>query len=162
MTSMVQRSPIRSSVLATGHRELMGYSKCPATSTQSACYEANYAALAELKRARFAISTYPHLVDSIKRVASIPPDWFTRAADLGGERIIIAETGWNTESVVASLGGTCTTALSSTEAEARDYLDLLASTAERHTTELVTWWSNRDLLVAPAMGDCPCGFDSSW
>jgi cysteine-rich repeat protein len=141
---------------------LMGYSECPESRTQAQCFDENYLGINGLKRDRFAISTYPHIVESINRVSKIPSDYFTRAGDRGGERTLIVEAGWNTEPIVASLASTCTTATTSSENEALDYLNLLVSTAESHGIELVTWWSNRDLMIAQAMVDCPCDFDASW
>jgi hypothetical protein len=28
--------------------------------------------------------------------------------------------------------------------------------------DLVTWWSNRDLVVTELMAECPCDFDPTW
>jgi hypothetical protein len=108
------------------------------------------------------VSTYPFLLDPYRRASSLPSDWFTRAADRGGERAIIAEAGWNSDPDVATLNGTCNAAFSSDETEAATYLDLLLAAAKEHRIELVTWWSDRDMIPAKAMTECPCAFDTTW
>lgn len=72
-----------------------------------------------MKRDRFAISTYPYAIEYYNgstfvwsspyhidmfrkyrfdsRRSVLPWDYFTRAAAIGGERLIIAETGWNSQ-----------------------------------------------------------------
>jgi hypothetical protein len=141
---------------------LMGYSGCPTNKTQQQCYDDNYGQIANVKRDRFGVSTYPHLLEPFRRVSSIPADWFTRAAARGGERAIIAEAGWITDPDVAALNGVCTAALASDEAEAVAYLDLLLAAAQERGIELVTWWSDRDIIPASAMTECPCTFDTTW
>lgn len=141
---------------------LMGYSGCPAGRTQQQCFEDRYRQISDVKRDRFGVSTYPFLLEPYRRVSSIPSDWFTRAARRGGERVIIAEAGWNSDPDVAALNGVCITALTSDEAEAAAYLDLLLATAQEQDIELVTWWSDRDMLTAKAMTECPCAFDRAW
>jgi hypothetical protein len=141
---------------------LMGYSACPAPRTQPQCYDENYAQLADVKRDRFGVSTYPYLLEPYRRASDVPSDWFTRAASRGGERAIVAETGWITDPDVALLGTTCATALTSDETEAAAYLDLLLAAAEAQGIELVTWWSDRDLMPLQAMTECPCAFDATW
>jgi hypothetical protein len=34
--------------------------------------------------------------------------------------------------------------------------------ADSANLDLVTWWSDRDLLVNQVMTDCPCTFDPTW
>lgn len=141
---------------------LMGYSGCQAGKTQQQCYDDNYRQLSDVKRDRFGVSTYPFLLEPYRRAASIPADWFTRAASRGGERVIIAEAGWNSDPDVAALNGACTVALTSDETEATAYLDHLLGAAEEHGIELVTWWSDRDMIPARTMTECPCAFDATW
>ncbi|HKU42402.1 MAG TPA: hypothetical protein VJR89_29790 [Polyangiales bacterium] len=38
---------------------------------------------------------------------------------------------------------------------------VLADAAEQQL-ELVTWWSDRDVLPLEPMTDCPCDFDATW
>jgi hypothetical protein len=44
----------------------------------------------------------------------------------------------------------------------RAYLARLLSDAEKGGWDLVTWWSNRDLIPAEVMVDCPCDDDFLW
>jgi hypothetical protein len=141
---------------------LYGYNNCAAPMTRDQCFEANYARLAGLHRDRFAISTYPYLLDAVKTVPNLPADWFTRAADRGGERIVIAETGWDATNAVGRLQTTCFTALMSSPDDQTAYLSRLLDDAQAHNMDLVTWWSNRDLIPAQVMTDCPCTFDATW
>ena len=82
---------------------------CEPPMTPDQCYAANYPRLQRLQRDRFAISTYPYLQDGITSPSTIPGNWFTRAADEGGEQLIIAETGWLATSAAGTLDGTCIT-----------------------------------------------------
>lgn len=135
---------------------------CPAPMTTDECYDAHYAGLARLERDRFAISTYPYLQNGIQHVADIPSDWLTRAADRGGEQLVIAETGWLATAAAGDLDGTCVTAIDQNPTEQAAYFDLLIDTANARGVELIDWWSNRDVLVEPVMTDCPCDFDAQW
>lgn len=143
--------------------ELYGYnpSSCPSGSSQAQCFDAKYAGLAGLKRDRFAISTYPYLVSGIGTLDRVPDDWFTRGADRGGERMVLAETGWNSESLQVLQAGSCATIIPSSEAAQRDYLDRVLSVAQARQMELVTWWSNRDVIPTALMA-CDCTFDPVW
>lgn len=67
----------------------------------------------------FDVSTYPFLVEPFRRASAIPSDWFTRAADRGGERAIIAEAGRNSDPDVATLNGSCNAALPPTRPRPR-------------------------------------------
>jgi hypothetical protein len=135
---------------------------CPAPMTPDQCFEAHYAGLARLERDRFAISTYPYMQSGIAAPADIPSDWFTRAADRAGEAIVIAETGWLATPAAGDLNGTCITAIDCTATEQAAYLDRLVAEALARNMDLVTWWSNRDVVTAAVMTDCPCDFDASW
>ena len=63
-----------------------------------------YAQIAPLKRDRFAMSTYP-MLSAFQTPADLPADWFTRGASRGGERPLVAETGWNSSSIVVQPRG---------------------------------------------------------
>src|SRR5262249_21738182 len=93
---------------------------------------------------------------------NLPPDWFTRGGDRGGERTVVAETGWLSTNAVGVLSGQCFTALTATEADQAAYLDRLLHDAQAHGMDLVTWWSDRDLVPAQVMTNCPCSFDQMW
>ena len=135
---------------------------CPAGMSSTTCYETGYGHLARLKRDRFAISTYPYL-GAVPSLEALPADWFTRAAARGGERPLIAEAGWLTTPLVAqSASGQCVTALTSDESFATAYLDRVLTDAQRAGMELVTWISDRDLLIAPLMTDCGCHQSAEW
>src|SRR6185369_15322321 len=90
-------------------------------------------------------------------LAALPADWFTRAPQRGGERSLIAEAGWLSTALVAQASsGACFTALTSDETFAATYLDRLLDDAQGAGMDLVTWISDRDLLIEPLMTDCGC------
>ena len=145
---------------------LYGFSNaCPidvdAGVTRDTCFAANYAQLATLKRDRFAMSSYPPL-GAVSKPTDLPADWFTRAASKKGETPLIAETGWNSSSLVAELNGACDTVSTNTEDDEEAYLDFVLRSADAQHIDLVNWWSDRDLVVATFMTDCPCTFDATW
>lgn len=142
---------------------LNGQVACPPPRTPAQCHEAEYAAIAPMSRDRFAISTYPYAFAGFARVEDIPADYFTRAAARGGERLVIAETGWlATSAVVTDQDAQCRTALASSPAAQAAYFDRVITDAARHDIELVTWISNRDFLHPQVMTDCPCAFSQPW
>jgi hypothetical protein len=140
----------------------MAPGSCPPGVDAGVCYETGYAHLARVKRDRFAVSSYPYL-GAVPTLDALPTDWFTRAASRAGERTLIAEAGWlSTPLVAQSSGGTCFTALTSDEDLAAAYLNRLLSDAQRAGMELVTWISDRDLIIAPLMTDCGCHQSAEW
>jgi len=135
---------------------------CPQGTDAGTCYENGYAHLAGVKRDRFAISSYPYL-GAVPSLAALPADWFTRAPQRGGERSLIAEAGWLSTPIVAQAsGGACFTALTSDETFAAAYLDRLLDDAQAEGMDLVTWISDRDLLIEPLMTDCGCHQSAEW
>jgi hypothetical protein len=143
---------------------LYGYdpASCPDAGFRAQCFDALYAQIAPLKRDRFAMSSYPPL-GVVATSADLPADWFTRAAARGGEQPVIAETGWNSSSLVLQLrDGTCYPVFSDTEADEAAYLDFVLDSAEDAGMDLVNWWSDRDLIVSELMTACPCTFDATW
>ncbi len=143
---------------------LYGYSSdsCPSTSQRSDCFDAAYAQIGPLKRDRFAMSTYPMYGD-FQTPSDLPIDWFTRGSSRGNERPLVAETGWNSSSIVVqSRAAGCAKVFTSTEADEAAYLGRVLDAAQESNIELVNWWSDRDLVVAQLMTDCPCAFDATW
>lgn len=126
------------------------------------CFDANFAQIDTMKRDRFAMSSYPQL-GVVKAAADLPADYFARAAAKKGEVPLIAETGWNSSSLIAEMrDGTCYTVFSNTENDEEAYLDFVLRSADTAKIDLVNWWSDRDLVVSTFMTDCPCTFDTKW
>jgi hypothetical protein len=140
----------------------MEKSQCPAPMKPTDCYDANYARLGRLARDRFAISTYPYLIDAYADIDLLPADWFVRGALRGHEALLVAETGWLATNAVGTLGEQCVTAIAETPADQLAYFNRVVSSAEASHADLVTWWSNRDLVPSTFMTNCPCTFDQSW
>jgi hypothetical protein len=147
---------------------LYGYSKdsCPEAasdpSKRATCFDAAYAVIAPMHRDRFAMSSYPYM-DEVATVNNLPGDWFTRGAARAAETPLIAETGWpSTDLVVRAKDGTCPKIFSFDEKESAAYLRRVLGDADDAGLDLVTWWSDRDLLVSDLMTNCPCTFDTTW
>jgi hypothetical protein len=143
---------------------LYGYAdtSCPDAGQRAACFQTLYAQIASMRRDRFAMSTYPSL-GVVASPAELPSDWFTRGASVASERPLIAETGWNSSSLVAQLkNGTCDTVYTATDSDEEAYLDFVLNAAAADDIDLVNWWSDRDLIVSQLMTDCPCSFDAVW
>jgi hypothetical protein len=143
---------------------LYGYSKdsCPDQTARGACFEKAYAAVTNLKRDRFAMSSYPYL-SGVADPASLPADWFTRAAARGKERPLIAETGWLSTGLTAKArDGSCQPVFDFATADAAAYLGRVLADADSSGMDLATWWSDRDLLPERLMTNCPCTFDATW
>jgi hypothetical protein len=143
---------------------LYGFSddSCPAAAQRDACFDKAYEVIKPILRDRFAMSSYPYLA-GFKSTAELPSDWFTRAPSRAREIGLIAETGWpSTPIVVRTKNNTCQTYFSFDEATSSAYLRRVLSDADSAPLELVTWWSDRDLLVEPLMTECPCRFDATW
>jgi len=135
---------------------------CPPGTDAGTCYETGYAHLARVKRDRFAVSSYPYL-GAVPSLDALPADWFTRAARRGGEKALVAEAGWLSTALVAQTStGACFTALTSDETLAARYLDRLLGDAQGAGMDLVTWISDRDLLIEPLMTDCGCHQSADW
>jgi hypothetical protein len=141
---------------------LYGYAKdaCADGMNKDTCFDHNYAQITGLQRDRFAMSSYPYLQG--QTAADLRRDWFERAPARGGERGLIAETGWLSTDLIAQNGTDCTTVVMSSEQQAADYLARVLSDAQRLPLELVTWWSNRDLVPAALMTNCPCDYSATW
>lgn len=129
--------------------------------TREACFEAHYADLRGVLRDRFAASAYPYAFAAT--AGEVPADYFTRAAARGNERPVLAETGWvSTPVVVASAQGACMTMVTQSGPEAAGYLTKVLDAAAAANMDLVTWWSDRDLLPAWIMTECPCRSSAQW
>ncbi len=119
-----------------------------------------YDALSNLKRDRFGLSTYPSgtkLANGSRATpADIPDDYFTRARTINPQeaRILIAETGWNSRDLKVGPPAACVTIAGSSDAMQDNYLQTLLRLAGARDIELVTWWSQRDILPAEVMDTC--------
>ncbi len=141
---------------------LYGYStdSCADPAMRDQCFKQALAQVQPLAGDRFAMSSYPYLQG--QQVSDLPADWFVRAANILGEPPLIAETGWLSTDLRAQLNGSCQTPVYGSSEEAANYLAYVLDAADAHGIELVTWWSDRDLLPTRLMTDCPCSLSSEW
>jgi hypothetical protein len=144
---------------------LYGYSadSCPAPMQREECFDKAYAVIGAIERDRFAMSSYPYVSAGFKSVTDLPADWFQRGAARYNEIALIAETGWpSTPIVVRAKDGSCPTYFSFDEPASLAYLARVLDAAQAGQLDLVTWWSDRDLVVDSLMTECPCRFDATW
>jgi hypothetical protein len=141
---------------------LLGYAPDCTLPNRDDCFDASYGRLANVKRDRFAVTSFPYLIEALRDPAKLPSDWFTRAGDRGRERTVVAETGWLATPMVVRLGSQCVSAIPSSEDAQLAWFDRVTSAARASKMDLVTWVANRDLVPAALMTDCPCDFDPQW
>jgi hypothetical protein len=123
--------------------------------------EAQYAAMANLKRDRFGIASYPY---SNRRPAGefinpfeLPLDYLVRVKNRhpNEKRLVITETGWNAASIAVNLGDGCLQDyLYSQEFFSYAYLNLVLYSGYLGNFDVITWWSDRDLIEEPVMNAC--------
>ena len=117
-------------------------------------------ALSALQRDRLGLSAYPQGLtnDAGQPIipADLPADYFRRLRDRNPAEpaIVITETGWNSDDLVVGTPGACSIPLPSTEQRASDYLDVVLSRADLDHMDMVTWWSDRDLIPQQVMATC--------
>ena len=136
---------------------LYGYSEdsCPPGNAKQACFDRSLRPdrADETRPLRDLVLPFS---EQLRRRGSAAADWFSRGAARGGERPVVAETGWLSTSLIArhaTLG--CYTVTTQTEQDARAYLDRLLAAAEAANMDLVTWWANRDLVISRTDGELP-------
>jgi hypothetical protein len=137
---------------------------------------AQYEAMADLKRDRFGVSSYPFGLagpnGGFANPYELPVDFFSRVKIRypQEQRMLITETGWNSKSISVSYQGTCVPALVYSEPSfAGAYMEFVLYSAWVNDFEMVTWWSDRDLIAGHVMDTCytpvppgsnSCGADS--
>jgi hypothetical protein len=122
---------------------------------------AQYNAYANLKRDRFGISTYPSGLRGAGGEAispyQLPVDYLSRVKDRYPQegRILIAETGWNSNSISIQYQGSCfAQVVPSNSSFASAYLLFVLYRSFVNNFEMVTWWSDRDLIDGSVMTTC--------
>lgn len=143
---------------------LYGYSKdsCADATQRAKCFDDHYAQLKGIKRDRFAMSSYPFL-NQVAAPSDLPADWFERGPARGGEKPMIVETGWLASPLSAKRDdGSCFQVFYYDAAASEAYLRRVLKDAALLEMELVTWWSDRDLVPTELMTNCPCTFETTW
>src|SRR3974390_99224 len=122
---------------------------------------AEYVAMANLKRDRFGIATYPFGVQvtpgDFANPYQLPSDYLLRVRDRYPAEfpVVITETGWNSSSIAISYNSACYANLvySDPSFEAA-YMDLLIYSGYVGNFDLISWWSDRDLIVSSYSNAC--------
>jgi hypothetical protein len=118
-------------------------------------------AVAGLQRDRLGLAIYPFGVQvgnyQFANPYQLPGDYLSRIRDRypNEPRIIVTETGWNSESISITSGGPCYQNLiySSPSFQAA-YLNFLIYYSYVGNVEAIGWWSDRDLILASTMSTC--------
>jgi hypothetical protein len=119
-----------------------------------------YNAMSDLKRDRFGISAFPQGLPASNGVTNpyqLPQDYLSRVKDRNPQekRMLITETGWNSQSIAVHYLGHCVpTVTLSDPSFTYVYLVYVLYYAWLNNFEVVTWWSDRDLIPATAMNTC--------
>ncbi|MDF1562284.1 MAG: hypothetical protein P1V51_04525 [Deltaproteobacteria bacterium] len=138
----------------------------------AAAREANLTSLSGLKMDRLALVTYPFDHPALVDPADLPADYLSAITSRVEAPLVIAATGWPAEEIRYALDantGPCVShARGSAEAQAA-YLEWIVAEADAHASDLLTWWSNRDLLPGGLAGACStipneydCGGEPGW
>ena len=123
--------------------------------------QAEYAAMANLKRDRLGIATYPFGVQLSSGFANpyeLPSDYLTRVRDLNPSEpsIVVTETGWNSTSLAISYNSLCYTNLIYSDPSFEDaYSQFLIYSGYVGGFDAIAWWSDRDLIDSSVMNTCP-------
>ena len=115
-----------------------------------------YNAMANLKRDRFGISTYPAAVAA--NPYQLPADYLSRVKDRNPQeqRAVLAETGWNSSNLAVYYNSACIASLAPSDPSySAAFLLHVLYFSYVNNFEIVTWWSGRDLVdAAKVMGTC--------
>jgi hypothetical protein len=122
---------------------------------------AQYAAMANVKRDRFGISSYPaslSLPNGFKITPyNLPADYLARVKHRYPleKRLVITETGWLGQSFNLQNQGSFYGPVVYTSVEFPIlYLQYLLYFGWLENVEVITWWSDRDLIDAKVMNTC--------
>ncbi len=131
--------------------------------------QAQFTAMASLKRDRLGLATYPYGMQlspsNFANPYQLPPDYLTRLRDKNPTqpKIVITETGWNSEPISIFADACYHNFLYSAASYASAYLSFLLQSAHIGQFDAVTWWSGRDLIPANVMTTCyPLGTPPSY
>lgn len=122
--------------------------------------QAQYAALAPMKRDRLGFATYPYgmkIGGVFANPYQLPQDYLSRVRDRNPSepRIVITETGWNSDGIAISNEGSCYTNFLYSDLRYQSaFLGLLLYTAYAKNFDHVSWWSDRDLIPSRVMTSC--------
>jgi hypothetical protein len=115
----------------------------------------HWAAMAGLSRDRLGISSFPWYPGN---PYALPLDYFTRINDRypSEPRVVITETAWNSETIsyLSQLTKTCTDFLYSEPSFQSAYLNFLIYSAYAGNFDMITWWSDRDMIEGTLMSTC--------
>lgn len=123
--------------------------------------EHEYLAVSELRRDFFGMSVYPfgQYLWNEQRLASpydLPIDYLVRVLLRNPEeKLVIAETGWNSASIHLGDTESCFAGFPySEESWVRDWMGFVFGSARYGQFEFVNWWSMRDAHLAESLSTC--------
>lgn len=120
-----------------------------------------WSAMASLPRDRLGLAIYPFGMQVGNYVFAnpyqLPSDYLNRIRVLypNEPRILVTETGWNRESMSITADGPCYQKLIYSDPSfAAAYMNFLIYYGYVANVEAISWWSDRDLILASAMSKC--------
>ncbi len=105
------------------------------------------------------LESYP--AEALADLGVMPADWFSRVADLRGDRAAAIVGTALPALEMASSEGFCLPLLGSSEALQAEWLDQAIDAAEDARMPLMIWRSLRDLAAADVVASCPCAGDAA-
>jgi len=112
-------------------------------------------AVAAMKHDRLGFATFPW---GLGNPYQLPLDYFTRVRDKNPSepRIVIAETGWNSTTIRLywALFNTCSDFLYNDPSFESAFMSFLIYSAYVGNFDVITWWSDRDLIDSKVLGTC--------
>jgi hypothetical protein len=123
--------------------------------------EAQYAAMSATKRDRFGLAVYPYGIRKpdgrFVTPFEVPIDYLqrTHTRHPSEKRIVVTETGWISQGPSFGTSSQCFGPMPfSAQPYSEIYLEILLYNAYLGNFDMITWWSNRDLLPAQVVGSC--------
>jgi hypothetical protein len=123
--------------------------------------DVQYQAMAPLKRDRFGIASYPFGLrrpdGTFINPYELPLDYFLRIQTKypTEKKVVITETGWNSSGIAVGYEGNCyPDYIYSQEGFTRDYLLLILYSGYAGGFDMITWWSDRDLIQSALSNVC--------
>ncbi|CAN5554946.1 hypothetical protein BH10ACI4_BH10ACI4_33880 [soil metagenome] len=122
---------------------------------------AQWSAMASLQRDRLGLAIYPFGVQvsswQFANPYQLPSDYLSRIRMRypNEPKIVVTETGWNSEPISITSGGPCySNLIYSSQSFQTAYLNYLIYFSYTANVEAIGWWSDRDLILSSAMSTC--------
>jgi len=129
----------------------------------ASCFLEAMARDAPIRRDRFGVSSYPEFY--IAYFGSISEDYYTGVGELTGERVVFAEIGAGSHSIVTpypTLEDPCILLFDWSSDDKIAFMQSLFEDAQALDSDLICWWSLVDYLPLDVLIHCPCDAPGLW